>query len=244
MSTTISEASTQVPAGNMNVASDSVEFNSAELRRCRFAPFLVFLYRVLGCKRRWRVGRIVFNLIFRLEDPMRSATARQIMWQFHGVKIGTYSYGSCFDPGSMLSGITIGRYVSFATGVRIFLQNHPLQKLSTHPLFYHGSNDGSQAADLPLGSLDIGNDVWIGCNALILPGCRRIGNGAVIGAGAVVTKDVPDFSVVVGNPAKRIRDRFPAEIVERIQASKWWLMPIEEVQLKMHEFEKMFDLNG
>ena len=144
----------------------------------------------------------------------------------------------------MLSGITIGRYVSFATGVRIFLQNHPLQKLSTHPLFYHGSNDGSQAADLPLGSLDIGNDVWIGCNALILPGCRRIGNGAVIGAGAVVTKDVPDFSVVVGNPAKRIRDRFPAEIVERIQASKWWLMPIEEVQLKMHEFEKMFDLNG
>ena len=241
MSTTLSEVSAETPAGDDTMPPYSVELESAELRRSTFAPVFLFLYRILGCRRRWRVGRILLNLIFRLEEPMRSATARQVMWQFHGVKIGAYSYGSCFDPGSMLSGITIGRYVSFATGVRIFLQNHPLQKLSTHPLFYHGSNDGTQAADLPQGSLDIGNDVWIGCNALILPGCRRIGNGAVIGAGAVVTRDVPDYGVVGGNPAKVIRNRFPAEVVQRLQASKWWLLPIEEVQLKMREFEEIID---
>ena len=114
---------------------------------------------------------------------MRSATARRIMYEFHGVPIGAYSYGSCFDPVVFINGVTIGRYVSIARGVNIHLQNHPLQRFSTHPLFYHVSDDGTQAVDLPQGALDIGNDVWIGCNAQILPGCRRIGNGAVIGAG-------------------------------------------------------------
>ena len=56
-----------------------------------------------------------------------------------------------------------------------------------------------------------------------------------------MTKDVPDYCVVGGNPAKRIRDRFPAEVVQKLLASEWWMLPIEEVQLRMREFEEIID---
>ena len=184
------------------------------------------------------------NLIFRLEGKQRSATARQIMWQFHGVDIGAYSYGSCFDPGIMPRGVTIGRYVSFAQNVRVIVQNHPLNSLSTHPFFYESPDGHRDHSKIPPGKLEIGNDVWIGFNVVVLPGCRRIGNGAVIGAGAIVTKDVPDFTVVGGNPAKRIADRFPPEIAEKIQQSKWWLLPVEEVRAKLPEFQQMLRPDG
>lgn len=243
MSTTLSEVDTDKPTETVLPASHSEDLDSAEFCRSRLAPMFLFLYRKLRCQSRWRLGRLLLNILFWFEPPMRSATARQIMRQFHGVTIGAYSYGSCFDPGTMVSGISIGRYVSFATGVRIFLQNHPLHKLSTHPLFYESSSAGAQAVDLPPGKLEIGNDVWIGCNALILPGCNRIGDGAVIGAGAVVTKDIPSFSIVGGCPAKLIRTRFPAPVIEQLEASQWWQHPIEEVERKMEDYLKIINQN-
>jgi virginiamycin A acetyltransferase len=215
------------------------QFHQRELRRSVFAPVVLFLYRVLGCQRRWRFARPLLNVIQRLEGPMRSATARQIMSQFHGVEIGAYSYGDCFDPGTMPRGVSIGRYVSVATNVRVFVQNHPLESLSTHPYFYESLEGQSGHADLPEGTLEIGHDVWIGCNVVILPGCRRVGNGAVIGAGAIVTRDVPDYAIVGGNPAKRIRDRFPPEVIQKLQESKWWLLPIEEIRSKLPELQKL-----
>src|SRR5690606_9224 len=77
--------------------------------------------------------------------------------------------------------------------------------------------------------LTIGNDVWIGSRTTILPGCRRIGDGAIIGAGSVVTRDVADFSIVAGNPAREIRKRFPPEIAERIRESGWWNLTLPEL---------------
>ncbi|MBS0262443.1 MAG: CatB-related O-acetyltransferase [Planctomycetes bacterium] len=167
---------------------------------------------------------------------MRSATARDFMSKYHGVDVGAYSYGDCFDPAIIPPGISIGRYVSIARGVRMFTQNHPLDRVSTHPFFYEACPGVSATADLPPGHLEIGHDVWLGCNAIITPGCHRIGNGAVIGAGAVVTRDVPAYAIVAGSPAKTIRDRFTPAQAERLEASEWWNLSEAEVRARMPEF--------
>ncbi|MBA4011928.1 MAG: hypothetical protein C0481_08690 [Phenylobacterium sp.] len=78
--------------------------------------------------------------------------------------------------------------------------------------------------------MSIEGDVWIGHNAIILPGCRHIGRGAVIGAGAIVTHDVASYSIVVGNPARKLRDRFEPALVEAIEATKWWELSIHELR--------------
>ncbi|WP_373651789.1 CatB-related O-acetyltransferase [Schlesneria sp. DSM 10557] len=224
--------------------SASLSFDSPELQRSFFSPLFILVYRLLGCPRRLRLATFLLSVIIRIENPMRSATARQLMWQYHGVKIGPHSYGSCFDPVAFRSGVTIGRYTSVAEGVKTYLQNHPVDTLSTHPYFYEGATENAQPIDLPGGSLDIGHDVWIGSSVIILPGCKRIGNGAIVGAGAILTKDVPDYCIVAGNPAKRIRDRFPPEIIAKLQASQWWLLPIKEVQRRLPELTKLLHQNS
>ena len=81
----------------------------------------------------------------------------------------------------------------------------------------------------------IGNDVWIGSHSLLLGGIR-IGDGAVIAAGAVVTHDVPDYAVVGGVPAKIIKYRFDRMTIQRLQDSKWWNLSIEEVKKSFTDF--------
>ena len=82
--------------------------------------------------------------------------------------------------------------------------------------------------------VSIGNDVWIGCNAIIKKGIK-IGNGAVIGAGSVVTKDVPAYAIVVGNPGKIIKYRFEDSIIKELKEIKWWNWSIEEITKKSNE---------
>ncbi len=213
-----------------------------ELRISRLASLLLWLYRALNCGRRWRVSRILLGLAQRLEGgPMRSATARRMMSQFHGVEIGAYSYGECFDPALIPPGVVIGRYVSIARGVRFFLQNHPLDRLSTHPFFYEATPGIAVTNNLPPGRLEIGHDVWIGCNVIVTPGCRRIGNGAVIGAGSIVTKNVPNFAVMAGNPARQIRTRFNPEVVERLQRESWWELSVDEVLARRDKLSELLE---
>jgi virginiamycin A acetyltransferase len=156
---------------------------------------------------------------------MFSATARQILERHHKVTIGAYSYGECFVPGAFPAGVVIGRYVSIAPGVRAFLRNHPLDRLSLHPFFYNHQLGYVPADTIASGSLRIEHDAWIGERAIITPGCKRIGCGAAVGAGAIVTKDVPDFAVVAGNPARVIRSRFPEPTCDLIRRSQWWNLP-------------------
>jgi virginiamycin A acetyltransferase len=197
------------------------------LRRSPLAPLLIGLYKLVRGHKRWRMAGLVFNLLKRVEGGRaKSYTSRQLLARYHGVEVGAYSYGECMIPGWFPKCVTIGRYSSIAAGVRVYNQNHPIDHLSTHPYFY---DPGMRLvkSDPPRHRLMIGHDVWIGVNAIITPGCRRIGNGAVVGAGAVVTKDVEDFAIVAGNPAKLIRHRFPADTRDAITASQWWDQPID-----------------
>lgn len=216
----------------------------SDLDHSILAPALKWIYRATNAGRRWRIARILIAIALRLEGgPMRSSTARWFMSTFHGVNVGASSYGDCFDPAIIPPGITIGRYVSIARGVRMFTQNHPLNRLSTHPFCYEGTPGVSATADLAPGKLDIGHDVWIGCNAIITPGCHRIGTGAVIGAGAVVTRDVPEYAIVAGTPARVLRYRFSPEVIERLLCSRWWELTQSEVISRRSEMEELLRTN-
>lgn len=131
--------------------------------------------------------------------------------------------------------LVIGRYCALATGVQFIMNgaNHALGGFSTFPFsIFPGSwRDGfdqSAYASGYRGDTVVGNDVWIGTDATILPG-NRIGNGAVVGTRSVVSKDVPPYAIVVGNPARVVRMRFPAETIDRLQAIAWWDWPVDKV---------------
>lgn len=132
--------------------------------------------------------------------------------------------------------LVIGKFCSIACGAKFLFTcaNHTLKSLSTYtfPLFYkEWELDQANVTDAwdDKGDIVIGNDVWIGYEAVILAGVR-IGDGAIIGARAVVTKDVPPYTIVGGIPAKEIRKRFDADVIARLQALKWWDWPVSRIQ--------------
>lgn len=158
-----------------------------------------------------------------------SFTLRKHCLKF-GKEIGLYSYGSCFEDGFNVGGnVKVGRYCSFAGNVKYYGGNHPMHYVSMSPFFYNRKWGGFDVKDIDRKSLTIGNDVWVGYNVIITNKCQNIGNGAVIGAGSVVTKDVPPYSIVAGNPARIIRYRFDDETIKIIEKSKWWEYTPEEL---------------
>lgn len=129
----------------------------------------------------------------------------------------------------------IGRYCSIGPEAVVGgLGRHPTHWLSTHPVFYStirqaGVSFSDRDYFQELLPVEVGNDVWIGARAMILDGVT-IGDGAVIAAGAVVTKDVEPYTIVGGVPARKIRDRYPQKIKERLLAIRWWEQPAEELR--------------
>lgn len=152
-----------------------------------------------------------------------------------GVNIGLYSYG-CFDLNRVPAGVTVGRYSSFAPSSRIFLRNHGLTFLGLTPYFYNSRLGIVEEDTLNPVTMEIGDDVWLGHNAILLPGVKTIGRGAVIAAGAVVTKPVPPYAVVAGNPARIIKMRFDPKTIAKIEATRWWEYDIESLKnaLRLH----------
>ena len=142
--------------------------------------------------------------------------------------IGSYSF---IAQGVLISKSNIGNYCSIAPSVKIGLGEHSLNRVSTSAKFYNNSYE-----ELTNGECIIGNDVWIGTNAVILRGVK-IGDGAVIGANAVVTKDVPSFGVAVGVPAKVVKYRFSDEKMQKIIKSTWWNFSFEEAKLIIKSIE-------
>lgn len=142
----------------------------------------------------------------------------------HNVSMGRYSY---IGNNSAVAFCDIGRYTSISSNVKIGLGRHPLNMVSTSTIFYSNNNNLGVAwvknkVDFQENKrVHIGNDVWIGANAILLGGIN-IGDGAVVGAGSVVTKDVEPYTIVAGNPAKAIKKRFDEETLRKLHKSKWW----------------------
>ena len=153
--------------------------------------------------------------------------------------VGDFSY---VGPHSWLVKTSVGKFCSIAPNCRIGLAAHSLNFLSTSPIFTEAKNGTGHSwtkknffnPSLPV---SVGNDVWIGERALILGGVS-VGNGAVIGAGAVVTKDVPAYAIVGGVPARLIRYRFPAEKIAAFEKERWWELPESVLRERIADFQQ------
>jgi acetyltransferase-like isoleucine patch superfamily enzyme len=184
-------------------------------------------------------GRIPKSAIF--EPPC----APKWMNMYHNFEIGAFSYG----VSGFFCHVSIGRYCSFGENIQVGRGAHPTDWMSTSPFFYcyNGSmfqiGDGfdgaedyhdyrpSSPGEIPvrngrtvndyLALTEIGHDVWIGHGAFLAQGIK-VGNGAVIAGGAVVTKDVPPYAIVGGNPAQILRMRFTFECCAALERLAWW----------------------
>ena len=166
-------------------------------------------------------------------------------------KCGKYSYGPLCNHWLVES---VGAFCSFAPGSDV-VENHAIDYLSTSPFLYYGSemNDvhtkkyseyklsGRFPGVIPKGSahklkkISIGNDVWLGKNVTIT-NSANIGNGVIAGAGAVITKDIPDYAVVVGVPARIIRYRYTKEQIETLNKIAWWNWTDEKIRECFDDF--------
>lgn len=156
------------------------------------------------------------------------------------MSIGHATYGApnirIFE-GDTSTRLVVGNYSSLASTATFLLGgNHPLDRVTTYPLrIRFGLTDaGHDGYPTSKGDIRVGSDVWIGHEALVLSGVQ-IGDGAVVAARAVVTRDVPPFSIVAGNPARVIRQRVSAEVAERLIVTKWWDWPESEVLSHIRE---------
>jgi virginiamycin A acetyltransferase len=163
-----------------------------------------------------------------LKNQFTSQELREFYRERYAIDVGMYSYG-CFDSSRIARGTTIGRYCSFAKNTHILNGNHGLEFLSLHPYLFNVSLGCVETETIKRTQCSVEDDVWVGHCATILPSVSHVGRGAVIGAGAVVTRDIPRYAVVVGNPGRIIRYRFSDEIIEQIETTKWWEMNREEL---------------
>ena len=160
--------------------------------------------------------------------------------------IGSYSYVN--EHTTIKKGTRIGRYCSIGRNCEIGAYNHPMTWITTSPVaynsnFYFPESSGlfQQSKRTTPSNTHIGNDVWIGSNAIILRGIK-IGDGAIIAAGAVVTKDVPPYAVVGGIPARLLKFRFSENLISELLAIKWWAInPILLRDIDLSNTEKAID---
>lgn len=180
-------------------------------------------------------------------DPHRDYTKSNIV---NGKVIGKFTYG--YEPHCYRSNVlkSIGAFCSINRNARIGDINHPLTAISTHPILYLSTKEKTGIENISGisdelrvdisnendGTVVIGNDVWIGANAVILPNVK-IGDGAIIGAGAIVTKDVEPYTIVVGVPAKPIRKRYTDEEIEILLKVKWWDWDNVLIRERLHLLE-------
>ena len=159
------------------------------------------------------------------------------------IEVGDYSYyddpddAEGFERNNVLyrygpERLVIGKYCALATGVRFIMAgaNHLMTGVSTFPFTIFGGAWAERTSDL-FGTIEtpgdtvVGNDVWIGYQAMIMPGVQ-IGHGAIVAAGSVVSRDVPPYGIVAGNPARVVSTRFDEEDVARLLDAAWWDWPV------------------
>ena len=179
---------------------------------------------------------IILSELIRLLRKRKERILSEKIWREHGnetkyhfhddrILIGDKTYGipviDWFDDNRKL---IIGKFCSIASGVNILMGGfHHTEWITTYP-FYKDTEIFTKAkgmGDIEKRDTLIGNDVWIGRNATILGGVH-IGDGAVIGAGCVVSKNVPPYAIVIGNPMRTLRYRFSKDVIELLLKLSWW----------------------
>lgn len=175
----------------------------------------------------------------RISDGVSFFNSPEIFGKVH---IGRYT--SISGPATRISShknaITIGSFCSIASGVVIQEYFHNIQRATSYNILSNIFNDRSETRQvISKGPVIIEDDVWIGSNAVILSGVK-IGRGAVIGAGAIVTKDVGNYSIVGGNPAKLIRKRFSDATIDLLENSFWWEWDMDKIVREKEFFSKEY----
>lgn len=160
----------------------------------------------------------------------------------HRSTLGDYSY---LVDGTQVAYAEIGKFANIAANVRIYASKHPMQRASLHHFTYRSSwyfdgetDDAAFFEWRAENGIEIGHDTWIGHGAVIMPGVK-VGHGAIIGSNAVVTRDVADFAIVVGVPAKPIRQRFPGPIADRLLALGWWDWSHDKLHQALPDFRAL-----
>lgn len=159
--------------------------------------------------------------------------------RLNGVVMDDYSYiGKC----SIIHDTKIGKFCSISACCVIGLPGHPTNHLSTSPIFTSPSNAlgehwVQEHVYKPEINVEIGNDVWIGYGAMI-PNNIKVGDGAIVAAGAVVTKDVPAYAIVGGIPARVIKYRFSQEVIDRLLELQFWNRSEHEIKKNLEIFKK------
>jgi len=204
-----------------------------------WGPLFFFLY---GVFKRRSIRWLIAKMVLKLEGgELYSITIRRIFTTYHDVHVGMYSGKGCFINGNFKPGTRIGRYTAIYSTVIAFNANHPMNTKSTHALFYNPRLKYVKEDILTRTQLTIGNDVWIGHNAIILSEVSSIGDGAIIGAGTVVHQDVPPYAVVVGNPGRIVRYRFSQAIIQDLLEEKWWEKSFDELLPEIKSFQVPLD---
>ena len=158
---------------------------------------------------------------------------------------GTYIRNGC-----LFKKTKIGRYCSVAPGVKVVYGEHPPSEyVAIHPSFYKnrsiaglsfGHESGFQEYKETKSGYycEIGNDVWIGTDVKLMAGIA-VGNGSIIAAGSIVTKDVPDYAIVAGVPGRIIKYRFSKDEIAKLNESHWWDRDIDWIKMNVHHFDKV-----
>jgi phosphonate metabolism protein (transferase hexapeptide repeat family) len=158
------------------------------------------------------------------------------------VTVGDFSY---FERHAEAIYTDIGKFCSIAANTRINALEHPLERATTHKVSYRPNEyfrylgvDQAFRERRRQKRVTVGHDVWIGHGAVAMPGVD-IGNGAVVGANAVVIRDVPAYAIVAGAPAELIRPRFPESVAGRLGDMAWWDWPLERLFEAIPDMQKL-----
>ena len=206
----------------------------------RIAKFLIALLYKIKMIKRCKINAFSNTLLGKCSFEGKNALGR--CTYFSNSSLG---YASYIGNNGEFSGCKIGRFTSIGSNVRVVSANHPVGSfVSSHPAFYSDKyflsyvSEGKFKEHLTTSNgyeCEIGNDVWIGDNTLIKGGIT-IGDGAVIGMGSIVTKDVPPYTVVAGVPAKTIRKKFDDVTVDNLLKIRWWERPINWIEDHAEDF--------
>ncbi len=170
----------------------------------------IFLFKFIECRNKTSKGR--------------NEILRYFVYKYYNIEIDKYTYHIMQFANKRTNLSKIGKFCSIGNNMSGVGPNHPMEFITTHPILYNKNRGFIVTNKTVLSKNDkviIKNDVWTGDNVTILPGVI-IGDGVIVGAGSVVTKDIPDYAVAVGNPARVIKYRYEQHIIDKLLKIKWW----------------------